>query len=64
MSEEESLEIFPEVDTIVNFVGATAYARKIDKKSYTVKLTGGHRGQVAKMSKGYIVIEREWTIRK
>jgi len=42
------------------FKKATLYARKIDKKRHTVRLTSGDRGQVAKCEKGHIVIERKW----
>ena len=42
------------------FKKATLYARKIDKKRYTVRLTSGDRGQVAKVEDGHIVIERKW----
>jgi len=42
------------------FKRATLYARKIDKKRYTVRITCGDRGQVAKVENGHIVIERKW----
>ena len=42
------------------FKKATLYARKIDKKGFTVRLTGGDRGQVAKAEYGHIVIDRKW----
>ncbi len=42
------------------FKKATLYARKMDKKRYTMRLTGGDRGQVAKAEEGHIVIERKW----
>ena len=42
------------------FKTVTIYVRKIDKKTHTVRLTGGDRGQVAKAEDSNIVIERKW----
>jgi len=47
-------------EEIYYFKKATLYARRIEKKTHTVRLTGGDRGQVAKVEYGYIVIERTW----
>jgi len=42
------------------FKAVTIYVREIDKKTHTVRLTGGDRGQVAKAEDSHIVIERKW----
>lgn len=42
------------------FEAATIYAREIEVKKKPIRLTGGHRGQMAKAKNGYIVIEKRW----
>ena len=44
----------------VLFAAATAYARKIDVKPKIVVLTSSHRGRMATIDNGWIVIEQEW----
>lgn len=53
-------EICPEVGMKVLFAAATAYARKIDVKPKIVVLTSSHRGRMATIDNGWIVIEQEW----
>lgn len=53
-------QICPEIGTKVLFAAATAYARKIDIKDKLVKLTSSHRGQVATIDNGWIIIDQEW----
>jgi hypothetical protein len=54
-------DICPDVGVRVLFLAATAFARKIDvKKNRFVILTGSHRGQLAKIDNGWIIIEQEW----
>jgi hypothetical protein len=53
-------DICPEVGVRVLFLAATAFARNIEKKDKVIVLTGSHRGQLAKMDKGWIIIEQEW----
>ncbi len=48
------------MNDIIHFKLATVYARKIDVKKELVRLTGGHRGRVARVEKGYIIIEKRW----
>ncbi len=45
---------------IIHFTAATAYARKINVSPQLVRLTGGHRGQTAKLDLGYLIIEKRW----
>lgn len=45
---------------IIYFASATAYARKISILPRLVRLTGGHRGQMAKLELGYLIIEKRW----
>jgi len=47
-------------DDIVHFETATAYARKIDVPPKLVRLTGGHRGRMARLRFGYLVIDKKW----
>ncbi|MHB2036160.1 MAG: hypothetical protein ACYCPW_05390 [Nitrososphaerales archaeon] len=44
----------------VSFTTATVYARKIALSPKLVRLTGGHKGQMAKLDLGYLVVEKEW----
>jgi hypothetical protein len=45
---------------VIDFIAATVYGRKIDLLPKLVMLTGGHKGQSAKVDLGYILIEKEW----
>lgn len=51
-----------EEERTIPFITAVVYARKIQLLDRLVRLTGGHRGQVAKLDLGYIVIEKEWHV--
>jgi hypothetical protein len=44
----------------IYFAAAKIYAREIEVKKKPVRLTGGHRGQMATAKNGYIVIEKRW----
>jgi len=53
-------QICPQVGTKVLFSAATACARKIDVKNKLVALTSSHRGYVATIDNGWIIIDQEW----
>jgi hypothetical protein len=42
------------------FRAATVYARKISVREGLVRLSGVHRGKIAKIDNGYIIIEEQW----
>jgi hypothetical protein len=44
----------------ISFTAATVYARKIVLAPKLVRLTEGHKGQVAKLDLGYLIVEKEW----
>ncbi|MBI2183583.1 MAG: hypothetical protein HYU39_01340 [Thaumarchaeota archaeon] len=46
--------------SIIRFTSAVAYARKIEVAPRLVTLTGGHRGRMAKMELGYVIVEKKW----
>ena len=46
------------------FSSATVYARKIDVYHKLVAFTGVHRGQMAKLETGYLIIEKQWFPKK
>lgn len=48
------------LNNIIRFARATVYARKIMLEKYLVRLTSGHRGRVARVYNGYIIIEKRW----
>ena len=48
----------------IYFAAAKIYAREIEVKKKPVRLTGGHRGQMAVAKNGYVVIERKWYRKK
>ncbi|MCS7365181.1 MAG: hypothetical protein NDF54_07085 [archaeon GB-1867-035] len=48
------------MNNIIRFARATVYARKIMLEKYLVRLTSGHRGRVARVYNGYIIIEKRW----
>jgi hypothetical protein len=60
MSATSKKEICPEIGMRVLFLAATAYARKIDVKPKIVTLTSSHRGRMATIDSGWIIIDQEW----
>lgn len=48
----------------IYFAAAKIYAKEIEVKKKPVRLTGGHRGQMAVAKNGYVVIERKWYRRR
>lgn len=44
----------------IHFRAATAIARKIQLYDQLVKSSGAHRGQMAKLDNGYLIIEKAW----
>ena len=57
-------ELFPSKGSIVYFTKATAFARDIDLKPKLVKLSGSHRGKMADLEDGYIIIRKSWYIKR
>jgi len=54
-------EINPPEGCKVNFTAATAFARKIvHNQKKRVMLTGNHKGTVATIDLGWIIIDQEW----
>ena len=50
----------PKERSKILFLAATAFARKIDVKKNLVALSSSHRGQVATMDNGWIIIDQAW----
>jgi hypothetical protein len=48
------------VSEVTYFETATVYAGKINIMPRLVRLTGGHRGQMAKLDLGYLIVEKKW----
>ena len=44
----------------IHFHTAVVYARKIDLSNKLVRVWGVHRGQMAKLDDGFLIIEEEW----
>lgn len=42
------------------FSSGTIYARKIDVNTKLISFTGVHRGKMAKVDTGYLIIEKQW----
>jgi hypothetical protein len=53
-------DICPAIGERVLFAASTAFARKIDVQDKLVTLTGGHRGRLAKIDSGWIIIDQAW----
>ncbi|HEX69609.1 MAG TPA: hypothetical protein ENG10_04875 [Candidatus Bathyarchaeota archaeon] len=53
----DNKELLPKVGTKILFKAATAFARKITFKGLVI-LSGSHRGQMATLDNGYIIIDR------
>lgn len=61
MAENKKKEFCPDAGSKIMFAAATAFARKIDhNKNKLIKLTGNHRGTMATIDQGWIIIEQEW----
>lgn len=61
LTESNKREICPEEGCKVNFTAATAFARKIvHNEKKVVSLTGNHRGTVATIDLGWIIIDQKW----
>jgi hypothetical protein len=57
---ESKREIRPPEGAKVLFLSASAFARKIDVKKKTVAFSSSHRGQVATLDDGWLIIDRAW----
>ena len=55
-----SNEISPPASTKVYFEAAFVFARKIVVRKNVIKLTGKHRGKMARLDKGWLIIEEKW----
>jgi hypothetical protein len=53
-------DVCPEPGTRVLFAAATAFAERIDKKDKRVHVSGAHRGVVATMDNGFLIIDQKW----
>ena len=56
-------ESYPVAGSIINFVAATACARKIEQCTKKINFSSSHRGQIAKLEKGYLIIDQEWYVK-
>lgn len=59
MSRNEQ-EIRPKEGVKVLFLAASAFARNIDVKKRLVAFSSSHRGQVATLDDGWIIIDQAW----
>ncbi|MFB0514101.1 MAG: hypothetical protein ACETVQ_00840 [Candidatus Bathyarchaeia archaeon] len=50
----------PPADSKVYFAAATAFAERINVKKKRIQLTKAHRGYMATLDNGYILIDRKW----
>ena len=53
-------DICPEPVVKVFFAAATAFAERIDKKDKRVQVSGDHRGFMAILDNGFIIIDQKW----
>lgn len=53
-------DICPEPGVKVFFAAATAFAERIDRKDKRVQISGAHRGFVATLDNGFIIIDQRW----
>jgi len=60
---KQSSEHFPPAGSIINFVAATAFARKIEPCHRKNAFSSAHRGNMAKMEKGYLIIDQAWYVK-
>ena len=50
----------PPAGSIVYFAVATAFAKKIFVKPKLIQLTKAHRGTVATLDNGWLLIDKKW----
>lgn len=53
-------DICPEPGSKVFFAAATAFAERIKPKKRKVQISAAHRGYVATLDNGFIIIEQKW----
>lgn len=52
--------ICPEAGSKIYFAAATAYAERIKMKERKVKVSKAHRGFMATLDNGWIIIDQRW----
>lgn len=53
-------EFCPEPDCKILFAAATAYAERIKKKERKIQISKAHRGYMATLDNGWIIIDQKW----
>lgn len=57
MKEED---ICPEAGSKVHFAAATAFAERIELKKRKLQISKAHRGYMATLDNGWILIDQKW----
>jgi hypothetical protein len=55
-----SQDIVPNIGSRVFFAAATAYAERINRKDKRVQISGAHRGFMATLDNGFLIIDQKW----
>lgn len=50
----------PEPGSKVYFAAATVYAERINRKKKKVQISGAHRGYMAVLDNGHMLIDQKW----
>lgn len=53
-------DIVPEVNSKVYFAAATAFAERIKQKKKKVQISRAHRGYMATLDNGFLIIDQKW----
>jgi len=53
-------DISPEAGSRVYFAAATVYAERIKLKDKKVQISGAHRGYMAVLDNGFLIIDQKW----
>ena len=59
MTQDEK-EIRPKAGMKIQFLSASAFARKIDVKKKPIAFSSSHRGQFATLDDGWLIIDQAW----
>lgn len=53
-------DVCPPVGSKIYFAAAVAFAERIDVKKKKIQISGAHRGYMATLDNGHIIIEEKW----
>ncbi len=53
-------DIYPNAGSKISFAAAIVYAEKINLKPRKIQISKSHRGYMATLDNGFMIIEKKW----